>query len=136
VVTRHLLHDVGSFLYNADFYGDELPCWTRVTNTPPPMVPQSFVLNDNRYASGRVENAGDFLALLGSACRVLRQESRRAPRLMTISLHARLSGRPARFDALRRFLDLVDKTVEVWRCTRVDLARHWISQVPPPGPIC
>jgi len=132
VVTRHLLHDVGGFLYDADFYADDLPCWTLVANTPHLMVPHSFMHNDNRYTSGKVQNADDFLALLGSAFRVLREESRRAPRMMTISLHARLSGHPARFDALRRFLDLVDDAPEVWRCTRADLARHWITQVPPP----
>jgi allantoinase len=130
-LTRRLLREAGGFLYDADFYADDLPCWTQVEDTPHLMVPHSFLHNDNRYASGKVQTSDDFLALLGSAFRVLRAESSQATRMMVVSLHARLSGHPARFDALRRFLDLIDAAPEVWRCTRLDLARHWIAQVPP-----
>jgi peptidoglycan/xylan/chitin deacetylase (PgdA/CDA1 family) len=130
-LTRRLLREHGGFLYDADFYADDLPCWTRVEGAAHLMVPHSFLHNDNRYASGKVQTADDFLALLTSAFRVLRAESGQATRMMVVSLHARLSGHPARFDALRRFLDLFDGTPDVWRCTRLDLARHWIAQVPP-----
>ena len=129
--TRHLLREHGGFLYDADFYADDLPCWTRVEAAPHLMVPHSFLHNDNRFASGKVQTADDFLALLTSALRVLRAESATQTRMMVVSLHARLSGHPARFDALRRFLDLVDTGPVIWRCTRLDLARHWIAKVPP-----
>jgi peptidoglycan/xylan/chitin deacetylase (PgdA/CDA1 family) len=130
--TRHLLREHGGFLYDADFYADDLPCWTQVEGAPHLMVPHSFLHNDNRFASAKVQTAEDFLALLASAFRVLRDESRQATRMIVVSLHARLSGHPARFDAFRRFLDLVDGAPETWRCTRLDLARHWIAEVPPP----
>lgn len=129
--TRRLLHEEGGFVYDADFYADDLPCWTQVEGMPHLMVPHSFVHNDNRYASGKIQTADDFLALLSSAFRVLRAESRSATRMMVVSLHARLSGHPARFDAVRRFLDLVETAPEIWRCTRLDLARHWIAEMPP-----
>lgn len=132
VETRRLLKAHGGFLYDADFYADDLPCWTRVEGEPHLLMPHSFVLNDNRFASGRIQTSDDFLSHLSAALRVLREESRFAPRMMVVSLHARITGQPARFDALRRFLDLVDTAPEVWRATRLDAARHWIAQVPPP----
>lgn len=131
VSTRRLLREQG-FLYDADFYADDLPCWTRVEGAPHLMLPHSFVHNDNRYASGKIQTAEGFLAHLAAAFRVLRDESRHVTRLMVVSLHARLTGQPARFDALRRFLDLVETAPEIWRTTRLDLARHWAAQVPPP----
>jgi hypothetical protein len=52
--------------------------------------------------------------------------------MMVVSLHARVSGQPARFDALRRFLDLLAAAPEVWQATRLDAARHWMAEAPPP----
>jgi hypothetical protein len=48
--------------------------------------------------------------------------------MMVVSLHARVSGQPARFDALRRFLDLLAAAPEVWQATRLDAARHWMAE--------
>jgi peptidoglycan/xylan/chitin deacetylase (PgdA/CDA1 family) len=129
--TRRLLRDHGGFFYDADFYADDLPCWVEVGGAPHLLVPHSFTHNDNRYASGKIQTADDFAAHLGSAFRVLREESRRSTRMMTVSLHARLSGHPSRFDALRRFLDMVATAPETWCATRLDLARHWMAEVPP-----
>lgn len=128
VATRAILKRHG-FLYDADFYADDLPCWTRVDGAPHLMMPHSFVLNDNRLATAKLGTAEDFLAQLAAAFRVLRDEARSATRMMVVSLHARVSGQPARFDALRRFLDLL--TPDVWQATRLDAARHWIEKVPP-----
>jgi peptidoglycan/xylan/chitin deacetylase (PgdA/CDA1 family) len=131
VATRRLLKEAG-FLYDADFYAEDLPAWTRVDGAPHLMMPHSFVLNDNRLATAKLATGEEFLALLSAAFRVLRDEAREATRVMVVSLHPRISGQPARFDALRRFLDLVAKTPEPWQATRLDAARHWIGQVPPP----
>src|SRR5512140_2518493 len=37
--TRRLVADHGGFLYDADYYGDDLPLWTRVTRTDGVTVP-------------------------------------------------------------------------------------------------
>jgi len=120
------------FLYDADFYAEDLPCWTTVDGSPHLMMPHSFVLNDNRLATAKLGTADDFLAQLSAAFGVLRDEARTRTRMMVVSLHARVTGQPARFDALRRFLDLVATAPEVWQATRLDAARHWIQKVPPP----
>jgi allantoinase len=129
--TRSLLKRHG-FLYDADFHAEDLPCWTRVDGTPHLMMPHSFVLNDNRLATAKLGTSADFVAHLAAAFRVLRDEARTATRMMVVSLHARITGQPARFDALRRFLDLLAAAPEVWQATRLGAARHWMEKVPPP----
>jgi peptidoglycan/xylan/chitin deacetylase (PgdA/CDA1 family) len=130
VATRRILKRHG-FLYDADFYAEDLPCWTEVDGTPHLMMPHSFVLNDNRLATAKLGTADDFLAQLAAAFGVLREEARTRTRMMVVSLHARVTGQPARFDALRRFLDLLAAAPEVWQATRLAAARHWMQEVPP-----
>jgi hypothetical protein len=53
--------------------------------------------------------------------------------MMSVGLHARISGRPGRARALARFLDYVAGHPDIWICRRLDIARHWIAQHPPPA---
>jgi allantoinase len=50
--------------------------------------------------------------------------------MMSVGLHCRLAGRPARADGLARFLDHVQRHEGVWICRRIDIARHWHAQHP------
>lgn len=54
-----------------------------------------------------------------------------APKMLSIGLHCRLVGRPARTAALERFLDHVQAHDKVWIARRADIARHWVEQFPP-----
>ena len=47
------------------------------------------------------------------------------PALMSVGLHPRMAGRPARARALARFLDHVREHDKVWVCRRLDVAQHW-----------
>ena len=53
--------------------------------------------------------------------------------MLSVGLHCRLVGRPARIGALERFLDHVLKHPHIWVCRRVDIARHWIATHPYAG---
>jgi hypothetical protein len=53
--------------------------------------------------------------------------------MMTVSLHSRVSGQPARFEAVTRFLDLIAQHDGVWLAGRSEVARHWIAEHPPEG---
>ena len=55
----------------------------------------------------------------------------RAPKMMSVGLHCRLSGRPGRAAALERFLDHVVRHRDTWVCRRADIARHWLAEHPP-----
>ena len=50
--------------------------------------------------------------------------------MLSVGLHCRLAGRPARTASLARFLDYVQRHERVWICRRVDIARHWIARHP------
>jgi allantoinase len=51
--------------------------------------------------------------------------------MLSIGLHCRLIGRPARIAALQRFLDYVQSFPDVWICRRIDIAQHWHANFPP-----
>jgi len=137
--TRRLVADHGGFLYDADYYGDDLPFWTRVTKSdgatvPHLVVPYTLDCNDMRFATPQGFNSGEqFLAYLRDAFDVLYAEGAERPKMMSIGMHCRLLGRPGRFAALQRFLDHVERHDRVWICRRADIARHWIATHPYPG---
>lgn len=124
--TRRLIADHPCLIYDADGYADDLPY--RVGDRL--VVPHSFTLNDNRLATAKLPTGADFHAYLTSAFRTLHRESARSPRLMTISLHNRISGQPARFDGIRSFLDAVRGTEGVWFAPRAEVARHFAKAWP------
>jgi peptidoglycan/xylan/chitin deacetylase (PgdA/CDA1 family) len=45
--------------------------------------------------------------------------------MMSVGLHMRLVGHPARASGLERFLDYVMGHEGVWITRRLDIARHW-----------
>jgi putative urate catabolism protein len=134
--TRRLVVEHGGFLYDADYYGDDLPFWTVVetshgNDVPHLVVPYTLDTNDMRFAAPQGFNTGDhFFAYLKDAFDVLYAEGEERPKMMSIGMHCRLLGRPGRFKALQRFLDHIEKHDRVWVCRRVDIARHWIDKHP------
>ena len=46
---------------------------------------------------------------------------------MSVGLHCRLIGRPARAKALDRFLAYVRQHKDVWIANRNDIARFWLE---------
>jgi allantoinase len=105
-----------------------------VAGKPQLIVPYTLDANDMRFASAQGFNSGDqFFAYLRDAFDLLYAEGETAPKMMSVGLHARLAGRPARAAALARFLDYVAGHEDVWVCRRVDIARHWIAHHPASG---
>ena len=132
--TRRLAVEHGGFLYSADGYGDDLPYYTAVTTRsgvePLLIVPYALDTNDMRFATPQGFNSGDqFYAYLKDAFDVLYAEGDpkglNAPKMLSVGLHCRLGGRPARAAAIARFLDYVRKHDAVWVARRVEIARHW-----------
>ncbi len=134
--TRRLVMEEGGFLYDADYYGDDLPLWQQVrmrdgSLRPQLIVPYTLDANDMRFATPQGFNAGDqFFSYLKDAFDVLYAEGATSPRMMSIGLHCRIVGRPGRFAALQRFLDYVQQHDRVWIARRADIARHWAQRHP------
>ena len=76
---------------------------------------------------------GGSLGIGKAIARELAREGARHPKMMSVGLHMRLSGHPARAAGLERLLDHVMKQEGVWITRRVDIARHWIATHPYPG---
>lgn len=134
--TRRLVAEHGGFLYDADYYGDDLPFWMQVeigdgTRVPHLIVPYTLDANDMRFATPQGFNtASQFFDYLRDSFDVLYAEGEQTPRMLSIGMHARLLGRPGRFVALQRFLDHIAAHDKVWVCRRIDIARHWRQNHP------
>ncbi|MFG6655646.1 allantoinase PuuE [Scandinavium sp. M-37] len=129
--TRRLVVEQGDFLYDSDYYGDDLPFWTTVDSKPHLIVPYTLDANDMRFATAQGFNTAEqFYTYLKDSFDVLYEEGETAPKMMSIGMHCRLLGRPGRFRALQRFLDYVQSHDDVWICRREDIARHWIEHHP------
>jgi allantoinase len=137
--TRRLVADQGSYEYDSDYYGDDLPFWSPVTKSdgtvvPHLIVPYSLDTNDMRFVQAQGFNTGEhFLQYLKDSFDVLYAEGEDAPKMMSIGMHCRLLGKPGRFGALQKFLDYVQSHERVWICRRVDIARHWKATHPYQG---
>jgi peptidoglycan/xylan/chitin deacetylase (PgdA/CDA1 family) len=130
--TRPMRVARGGFLYDSDDYSDELPHWVRVGGRPHLIVPHTLDMNDTRLARGLGwGQADDFTRALRDEFDALYEEGARRPRMMTIGVHARLVGKPARMMHFRRFLDEAMRRPGVWFCRRVEIARHWMTHHPP-----
>lgn len=134
--TRRLVVEHGGFLYDSDYYGDELPFWTTLElsdgrRQPHLIVPYTLDANDMRFATPQGFNtATQFFDYLRDSFDVLYAEGEETPRMLSIGMHCRLLGRPGRFIALQRFLDHIAAHDRVWVCRRVDIAQHWIATHP------
>lgn len=133
--TRKLVVEHGGFLYDSDSYADDLPYWTEVEangrKQPHLVVPYTLETNDMRFVAMQGFNSGtQFYDYLKDAFDVLYAEGETAPKMLSIGLHNRVIGRPARFASLQRFLDYVQRHDKVWICRRSDIARHWQSVHP------
>ena len=134
--TRRLILDQGGFLYDSDYYGDDLPFWTREKDSQGHthshlVVPYTLDSNDMRFASPQGFNTADhFFSYLRDAFDVLYAEGAEVPKMLSIGLHCRLIGRPGRFIALQRFLDHIEAHDRVWVSRRLDIAQHWVKHHP------
>ncbi len=134
--TRRLVLDEGSFLYDSDYYGDDLPFWVSQEDSAGQahkhlVVPYTLDSNDMRFATPQGFNTGDhFFQYLRDAFDVLYEEGKDTPKMLSVGLHCRLIGRPGRFRGLQRFLDHIESRDRVWVTRRVDIARHWAEHHP------
>lgn len=127
VNTRRLLMEEGGFLYDSDCYDDEVPRLAPGAARPHVILPYAFDTNDMRFRSGGgFVFAEDFSRYCIAAFDRLMAEG---GRMMSVGLHLRTIGRPARIGGLEQFLAHVARAGDaVWVARRMDIARHWLTQ--------
>lgn len=123
--TRELLVEEGGFLYDSDAYNDELPYWTEVAGSPHLVVPYSLVHNDSKFSRGWLNTGQQFFEFIRDGFDMLYEEGKTQPKMMSVGLHTRLIGHPARAAGLARLLDYINGFDDVWVTGRLDIARHW-----------
>jgi peptidoglycan/xylan/chitin deacetylase (PgdA/CDA1 family) len=133
VNTRRLLVEHGGFSYDSDAYNDELPYWVRVGETDHLVVPYSLVHNDAKLVGGPLVSGRTFADFLIDAFDELLAESDVHPRMMSVGMHCRILGQPARIAGLRTFLHHVQDRDDAWICRRNEIATHWREVAPAPG---
>ena len=129
--TLKLISERDDILYCADSYADDLPYYDMQYAKPLLMVPYTLDTNDMRFATPQGFNSGEqFYQYLKDAFDVLYAEGATAPKMLSIGLHCRIIGRPARMAALQRFIEYVQSHEQVWCCTREQIALHWKEHFP------
>jgi putative urate catabolism protein len=133
--TARLVVEEGGFLYDSDSYADDLPYYDASWGKPQLILPYTLDTNDMRFTAAQGFKTGeDFYRYIKDAFDVLYAEGSTAPKMLSIGLHCRVIGRPARFAALVKFLDYVGGFADVWVARRIDIARHWLSVMPGSAP--
>lgn len=120
--TRALLQEQGGFLYDSNAYNDDIP----FLEGEHVVLPYAFDTNDMRFFNrGGFIFAEDFSRYCITAFDRLLAESAHAPRMLSIGLHTRIIGRPARIAGLEQFLDHALSKKGVWFARRDQIAHHW-----------
>lgn len=124
--TRQLVMEEGGFAYDSDAYDDDLPYWLDNDGKGHLVIPYTLDTNDMRFATPQGFNSGEqFYQYLKDSFDVLYAEGADSPKMLSIGLHCRLIGRPARIAALTRFIEYAQSHEQVWFTRRIDIANHW-----------
>jgi putative urate catabolism protein len=129
--TARLIVEEGGFAYDADSYADDLPYYDTRFGKPQLIVPYTLDVNDMKFVAYNGFSEGEaFFRYLHDSFEQLREEG---GRMMSIGLHGRIAGRPARVRAVARFLDHVIASGDAWIARRIDIAEHWLHEHPYAG---
>lgn len=127
--TRRLLLEEGGFLYDSDYYGDDLPIALAFGERRHVVLPYAFDTNDMQFQNThRFVRAADFSGYVLDAFDWLWREGAHAPKMMSVGLHLRMLGRPGRMQALRDMLAEMTRRQGVWIARRDAIARHWLGR--------
>ncbi len=135
--TRRLLLEHGGFLYDSNAYNDDLPYLVDQGGTAHVVIPYAFDTNDMRFLNnGGFVHGEDFARYCIAAFDRLYAEAEYGIRMMSIGLHLRIIGRPARVGGLEKVLDHIRAHEGVWLARRDAIATAWrgISGLPPWSP--
>jgi allantoinase len=131
VNTRELVVEEGGFTYDCDAYNDDLPYWTTVLGRRHLVIPYDLDANDGAYSSQIVGSPREFGEHLRYDFDRLYAEGEHSPKLMSVGLHLRLSGYPARAKVISDFIAYAASFPRVWFATRGQIAEHWYREHAP-----
>lgn len=135
--TRSLLLEVGGFVYDSDSYGDDLPYFAVAEPGRSLLtVPYNTDVNDDRFwahpPGAGFANPDAFFAVMKGTFDRLWAEGDNHPKMMSVGLHLRISGRPVRAKQIERFIRYAQGFPRVWFARRIDIAHWWLEHGPHP----
>ena len=130
--TREILVEEGGFVYDScHAVNDDLPYYVEVHGKRWLVVPYAMDVNDARTFRGGSGGLADFYNTMKNAFDTLYEEGATQPKMMTVALHCRASGRPAAARVVDEFFAYATRFEDVWFARRIDIARCWLEQFPP-----
>jgi len=131
VHVRELLMEE-DFLYDSDSYNDDLPYFLDVNGRKFLTIPYAMDANDEKFSPPPLvagfSEPGNFLNALKATFDRLYLEGLTDPKMMSVALHLRISGRPSRASQVASFIRYAKEFPEVWFARRIDIARWWIER--------
>jgi len=130
--TRRLLIEEG-FEYHMDDFSDDEPFWDNHNGKPIVVLPYQVDTNDMKMWSEPSYTPDQWLQYAIDNIEWSMKEGADEVNMMSIGLHLRIIGRPARMLALEKFFDYVRQrsgTGGIWVATRAQITRHFAQKVP------
>ncbi|WP_375742360.1 polysaccharide deacetylase family protein [Corallococcus interemptor] len=125
--TLEILQDLG-FLYHIDDVSRDEPFVVDVRGRPFAVVPYTLGMNDIINFESRNYTADQFASELKNEFDALYAEAGERRRMMSISMHDRISGRPGRVKMLEEFIRYAQRQPGVWFARKDTLARWTLEQ--------
>lgn len=123
--TRDLLKAHGGFLYDSNAYDDDIP----YLDGAHVVLPYAFDTNDMRFSPGGAFVQGrDFSEYVIAAFDRLSAEGATAARMLSVGLHLRIIGRPARIGGLEAVLAHIADRGGAWIAPRREIAELWSAR--------
>ena len=127
VNTRELVVEEGGFLYDSNAYNDDIPYFVTVSGKKWLIVPYSFDTNDGKTYRGSLGVAEYYKSLVDTFDR-LYEEGATRPKMMSVGIHPRVTGRPGKAKVLGQFIQYAKSHPKVWFARRGDIAKWWWAQ--------
>ena len=124
--TLQSLQDLGYAYYIDDVSRDE-PFLVNVRNKPFAVVPYTLHMNDIVNYESRYFSTEGYAADLKREFDVLYEEGAHRRRMMSVSAHDRIAGRPARTRVLEDFIQYAQSHPGVSFMRKVDIANYAIT---------
>lgn len=124
--TRDLLAEAG-YVYAANAFDDDLPY-----DDPSGLVVVPYALDTNDmkffHPNGFVRSEEMVDYIRDALDQLLEEAAHGCSSVLSIGFHLRITGRPARFRAVARILELLaGLDGQIWRAQRIDIARHFAA---------